>query len=751
MIVDLPPFEFEWLSAFFAHPNELTWAMLETDAAPALSRQVTPWLKELASVPGTAALVLPLVRAGVPIGWYAVTVDPRASEAFAAELGAWLGPSYLKKFERAGAEIKDARVRTLRTRFGGTPLLLSGATAADNMQIAERLIEFAKLRSLRPTPRREVRRPVGRIRADFDRALLAQDEHRATELLDELRSTGRLNEENLRYVEVRLQAGLGYWPQIARNHWLITTLSDLRPPPQTLADLMEALYRTFIESLEASGDVAQLLAVFEKEIARPYPRLFGSRRGVRSPRVVKAFLLYERLRPHPTVAIVAELRDLLPDVDRASLLFQALCSEVDRAARADPAAEAEADTAFDDGEFDRAFELYMVGHIDRKVLNRLLLCGDQIGADDRQRLAARLDEVGPEFVSELSAPQQRRLADLRAAKAASEVTAAAGAKSPWMAWALQLQQDRDLAAAERAVTQAPATWEITSFNESEVLSAHFADIVGNLDGEAAAIARQSVAALIAAFFPHGGTPEPSLRPIAAMLFVLLAMDDPLARADLELLAQLVSHRLALGLAAADYDEMVRDLRDVQNRSASYDTLPWSLDVCEALALAPAAGAAAKEARLGFFMAVLAEAQRLNHRLQVHDLVTLDLLAKDFQVEDAAMAWVRQLRMDVEANSPPNLVGKRIGIYTLAEAAGVRAKTAVQAMHPGCRVDVNSDLVCTPQLASLAKAADLFVFAWKTSSHQALYCVKDAMTPREPIWAAGKGTASIVRAIADSFS
>lgn len=751
MTADLPSVESEWLSAFFAPPNELTWAMLETNSVPALSSQVRPWLEELARAPETAGLVLPLVRGGSPIGWYAIAVDPRGSEAFAAELRAWLGPSYLKRFERVGAEIKDARVRTLRARFGGPPLLLSGATAADNTRIAERLIEFAKLRALRPPPGREPRHPVGRIRADFDRALLAQDEHRATGLLAELRSTGRLNEENLRYLEVRLQAGLGYWPQIARNHWLITTLSDLRPPPQTLADLVEALYRTFVEPLETTGDVAQLLAAFEKGIARPYPRLFASRRGVRAPRVVKAFLLYEQLRPQPTAAIVAELRDLLPEADRASLLFQALCSEIDHPARGEPAVETDADAAFDDGEFDRAFELYMAGPIGRKVLNRLLLCGDQIGADARQRLAARLDEVDPELVAELSAPQQRRLADLRAARATSEGTAATGAKGPWMAWALQLQQGRDLAAAEHAVSQAPASWEITSFNESEALSAHFAEIVGNLDGEAAAIARQSVAAFIAAFFPASGTPAPALRPVAAMLFVLLAMDDSLARADLELLVQLVNHRLSLGLAADDYDEMVRDLRDVQNRVASYDTLPWSLDVCEALALAPAVGAAAQEARLGFFMAVLAEGQRLNHRLQAHDLVTLDLLAKDFQVEDAAMAWVRQLRMDVEASSPPNLAGKRIGIYTLAEAAGARAKAAVQAMYPGCRVEVNSDLVCTPQLASLARAVDLFVFAWKTSSHQAFYCVKDAMAPREPVWAAGKGTASIVRAIADSFS
>jgi hypothetical protein len=748
---DLSASESEWLAAFFASPNELTWAMLQAEVPSALSLQVKPWLEELTRAPKTAAVVLPFVQDGAPIGWYAATVDPHLSDTFAAELSAWLGPSYLKKFETAAVGTKDARVKVLRTRFGGPPLLLSGATAADNAKIAERLVEFMKLRHARPPPRGDVRRPVGRIRADFDRALLVQDEHRATELLAELRSTGRFNEENLRYLEVRLQAGLGNWPQIARNHWLITTLSDLRPPPQTLADLIEALYRTLIEPLEASLELDQFLAAFDAAIAKPYPRLFASRRGVRAPRVVKAFLLFERLRPQPTAAIIAELRDLLPEADRATPLFQALSAEVShRVEKAPASAGIDADTAFEDGEFDRAFELYMTCPMSRRTLNRLLLCGDQIGADAKQRLAILLDGLDPKLATELSDSQQRRLAEIRAinAKSGRSVTSA---EDPWIAWALQLKEGRDLAAAERMVSQAPVIWDIAGLETSEVLSARFADLIGNLNGEAAVVARRSVAPLIAAFFPSGSVPRPALRPLAAMLFLLLAMDDPLSRADLELLSQLVNLRLTLGLTESDYDAMIRDLRDVQSRVASYSNLPWSLDICEALAVAPAASTAAREARLGFFMSVLGETRGLKHRLQPPDLVTLELLAKDFQLDETALVGLHQMRSETDARVLPDLAGKRIGIYTLAQAAGARAKVALEAVYPGCHVEINSDLVCTTRLSSLAQAADLFVFAWKSSSHQAFYCVKDAMAPREPVWAGGKGTASILRAVTDSLN
>jgi len=85
---------------------------------------------------------------------------------------------------------------------------------------------------------------------------------------------------------------------------------------------------------------------------------------------------------------------------------------------------------------------------------------------------------------------------------------------------------------------------------------------------------------------------------------------------------------------------------------------------------------------------------------------------------------------------------------LAEAAGARAQTALEAMFPGASVVVNSDLVCTDQLTALAEGADIFVFAWKSASHQALYCIKNATMKVEPAYALGKGTASIVRAVLD---
>jgi hypothetical protein len=322
--------------------------------------------------------------------------------------------------------------------------------------------------------------------------------------------------------------------------------------------------------------------------------------------------------------------------------------------------------------------------------------------------------------------------------------------SEWMAWAEQLHRGEDLAGAEKAVQQAATNWNVLAFAKDENLSKAFADIVGNLNGEAGAIVRRSVPEIFLSFFSPGVVPVPATKPIGAVLFVVIAMDDALSRIDLDLLAQLQGHLLAMGLSSEEYLSLVGDLADVQGRVSSYAYLSWSLDVCEALAIAPSPSEAGRDARLRFFLQILSEAQTFAHRLGPQDLLPIEFLAKDYDVEADIIARLKPAQEPNEVNQLPSLNGKTIGIYTLAEAAGSRAKVALDQMFPGCKVVVNSDLVCTPQLSNLAKAADMFIFAWKSSSHQAFHCVKDALVKGEPIWALGKGAASILRAVFDNI-
>lgn len=755
MIEHLPPQEQAWLARFFASPNELSWSsLLDGSAPPREADQVRQWLSLLRS--HAAPLILPFMRRGAVTGWYATTQGAAGGYELGDEITAWLGPSWLSRFERVPEDSNDPMATALWDRFGGTVYRFTSVDDTAMQTISARLSEFAGVLERRPLATRTRVRPVGAIRSDFERALLTGDEAQAEAMIAEFKQTGRLNEENLRYLEVRLSAGLGLWPQIARDHWLIKTLADLALPPQILADLIEALYRTYVEEAEAVGDGAAMRDAFARHVATPYPKLFASRRGIRAPRVVKAFALYERFQPNPDASIIDALLALLPTGTDTALFGVALAPQP---VPASATALDQADEAFDDCQFDRAFEFYLRLPVSRKTISRLVSCVGTIGTNEaRDRLLAVVDEAGDELVGSLAPAVAARLEDLRQAQGADaspspDSEAGPSGTNPWMRWAEQLQAGQDLTGAERDAQSAPTIWDASEIRESAQLAQRFADIIGGLNGDASAVARSAVPQIYATFFPDDVKSSMAARPIASLLFLLIAMDEALSRADLDLLAQLTSLLIEQGLSPDDYVSLMADLEDVQKRIGSYAYLPWSLDMSEALAILPCPSDAARDARLRLFLQVLGQAAGFAHRLVPADLLPIETLAKDYGVGREAVTALKREAAAEEAGVAlvPNLDGKMIGIYTLAAAAGSRAKAALEDLFPGCKVVVNSDLVATAQLTSLAKGADLFVFAWKSSSHQAFYCVKDALTGKEPIWAPGKGTASILRAVLDHLS
>ncbi|MDQ2102185.1 protein DpdD [Azospirillum isscasi] len=751
MISDLDPVNAIWLRAFFSPPNELDWDSLVDRTAPqAMLDQVLPWLRSLREERAQTAVILPFVQNGSTVAWYATACKPGGGPDLEADLTAWLGPSYLAYPPAMADDANDPAAAAMRRRFGSTVYRFSGTDQAANARIAKRIAAYAALTGRRPVTTRSALRPVGAIRADFERALLVKDGPRAEALVAEMRDTGRLNEENLRYLDVRLKAGLGFWPQIARDHWLVRTLADLPVPPQTLSDIIEALYRTYLEDIELAGDAASLLPAFEQRIAKAYPRLLASRRGIKTPQVVKAFLLFERCQPRPSAGVLAELLELLPQDDPAFPLFSGLATGAGTPVDAEADATA-AEEAFDDGNFDRAFALFLSLPMDRRSVQRLVSCALLIGTDEaRTRLLGKIDSAAPTLLQGLAEPVREKLQTLRATKGNGGSTSGHTRVTGWVAWAEALRDGQDTHALTSVLEEA-ATWDVTAFGRDEVLSRHFATLLGNLSGEAALAARRAVPAIYNAFFPQGQGGSDHNKAVLSLLFDLVVLDEALSGIDLELLSMLLGHLLAIGISSKEYQSLLRDLEDVQERVSSYAHLAWGLDVCEMLVIAPAPSADAREARLRFFLGLVGQAKSFAHRLKLQDTLPLEFLCRDFGVDPGSLETMR-LVGDREAERPAqDLAGKTIVIYTLAEAAGTRAKQALEKMFPGASVQMNSDTVATARLTSLAKAADIFVFAWRSSSHQAFYCIKDAMAGRAPVMAAGKGTASILRAVLDNLT
>lgn len=73
------------------------------------------------------------------------------------------------------------------------------------------------------------------------------------------------------------------------------------------------------------------------------------------------------------------------------------------------------------------------------------------------------------------------------------------------------------------------------------------------------------------------------------------------------------------------------------------------------------------------------------------------------------------------------------------------------MYPKATIELNSDAVSTDRLRALAKSADIFVFAWKSSKHQAYFCVKESRHGNDIVLPSGKGSASILSSVLEKIS
>lgn len=752
MIADIPETERPWLERFFGAPNELAWADIVAGTVSGDRLEaVEPWLSRLRDLGSDAPIILPYYRNGAIAGWYATASTAEGEHRLRATLRAWFGPSYLSHLKIA--DPGNATAEAMRERFGRQVLAFRGPNRA---KIAERLALFARLSTERPNIGRSEPRPVGRLRFELERALLARDEAGALAIIGELRSSGRLNEENLRFLDIRLKAGLGQWEQIARDHWTIKTLADLPLPPQTLADLIEALYRVYIDAAEASGDATLVRRAFADRIAQPFPRLFASRHGVRTARVVKAFCLYESQQARPNVEILDGLLHLIPTEDAAwahsflgtsdqpPVTPPAAPRTVDRSAQEDD----DAQEAFEDGQYDRAYELYLTRPLTKKALSALLSCVLFIGTvESRSRLIGAFD-ASPSIHPSLPGALIGRLNALRDSLAASQEPVEEPAEPRgWMRWARRLATQSSLDDAEAEVLADRSTWESAALRKNAQACREFAELIGNLTGAAADVARRSLPMIVAAFFPEDEPSTQAVRPLANVILLLIAMDEAIAREDLDILSAVLSILLDLGLNTEDYLTTIAGFDEVQDRVASYANLAWSLDICELLAISPVPSVEGGEARLRFFLKVVSQSRGFAHRLRSHDFLPIEYLARDYGIDPSAIADLRPTAKATEhSEAVATLTGKIIGIYTLTEAAGARAKAALKELFPTCTIEVNSDKVCTSSLTTLARTADIFVFAWRSSSHQAFFCVKEALNGRDPVYAAGKGTASLVNAV-----
>lgn len=747
MSATLPAQEQFWLKQFFSGRNALHWdALVNKSASSAWLEQVEPWIEAFAAQGESSAIVLPVFDADGPCQWYGMSTDARSAAMLAQELTAVVGPSYSDfRGESLNVSAGDFIETALDARFGRFVFRLAPVDSASRRDIAQSLQLYLSLRHRRPAIPDRTQRPFGRIRADFDRALLVGNEADAQNLREELVGTGRLNAEQQKYLEIRLLAGLGRQQQLAHDYTLIRSVLELSPPPQIIADMVEALYATYIAPVEANPDVETTIAAFREHIFQAFGPLFLERKGIRSPDVLKAFLLYELAQVQPNVTrcddIVANYptdgfgRELVLRW-RAHVVAVAPLSETDDGLEA-------ARKALGDENYEAALKICFAALPEQFAYSGLLRCACELMDEEITGRVLEAIAVAPESVSRAwNKRDLARLQQLQARRPTAETRVRP--EADWLSWTEYVKAgnyDRPpLQILEGALTR----WSVESYASDPQVCRQLADTIGNASGGAEQVFREAFAPLAEFFTDRQAHPVRGFIPIYLMLIRAVAWNGAVSANELELVSGLIQALIDAGPLQQDYTEALEAYAEILAANNAPSNVDWALNAAEMLTILASPD---KESRLRFFLAVVDMARKHAHRLNSIQRAMLPLLAQDYGCPDLLNTFPSVQVVDGrdESKMQTHFAGL-IGIYTLTETAAQRAQQFLRNLLPKARVEINADMTSTDRLKHLASNADIFVFAWKSSKHQAYYAAKDARGDRETLLPLGKGSASILACV-----
>lgn len=727
-----------WWERFFDSDNGLQWSSISSQNSP-WAEHILPWI-ELAQRENTdLPIVLPRLDAGGIPSWYCAGRSPRGTLRLQEALQSFIGPSYsdfdgrpymLNADDPVEAAFADGTI--------APPYRIRASTVEDVPRILRALELYHGLLERMPKQSQRAQRPLGTLRAELDRAVAAGNENEANHLLDRIRAIGRLDAENLLYLQIRVLAGLGRWREIVEDGALLNQLTGLRLPTRVLVDVHDALYRQYVEPSEDPNAPQKALAAFKDASLHRRSTLFGMWRGIRAPRLLKAFFLYELAREdavHPRLLDLASELEQLDDAFAHALLQLQPTKESPRPT--DPLSEA--DAAFDNFEIDLALELCLDAPPSKKRLTRLIRCAEDTGTVEAARRV--LDAIKPEDDAErLPAAWKGRLAALK-----KRVATETGAQAPqgWLDWARQVDAGLDEEQAMAGLREHLDTWDPAELRKDKVQAGELVTIINNSTETAESVFREAAPLLYEALITEDGTPQRHLKPLLQLLVTkIVFLEDP-SQSELELANDIATTLLTIGLNMAEYTDLLTDLEDLLGSQMSVFKVGWALDLAELLAIHTCPE---PEQRLRLVLGVVEKARPLAHRLTSTDTLVVQNLCQDYGI-DCPTEFVKEDGDAIAAETVDVLAGKKVGIYTLEEPAGQRAASLLENRCPTVRVELNHDHECTNRLSNLARSADIFVFAWKSSKHQAFYCVKDNRGGTNPmIQAQGKGTSSILRAV-----
>lgn len=731
-----------FVGAFFGAGNDLSVAELAV-SNPALAQWLDGRIAALRESPHTPAL-LPR-RRGDLLTWYGIARTKRERRELVQVLQAFVGPTYANL--RVDRPLDPHDSIDIATKAFAEQSFTIDVLSGEQAAMRRALNLYFDLATVRPRRTIAVSRPLGRLLREFEMAVVSGSAELSAELLGEIEASGQLSAENLVFLRIRRLSGLRLDRDVLELPELATILS-IRRPARVTAALFDAVYSTELARFEASADAAGALDHLSTAVLPRYPALFRSRQGLQTAAAVKAYALYTALAHPEDRLVLTELARSTDLLEGERSYITAIANLVAPKDEAGPTLSAAVD-AVRSGRFDAALALArdLPSTVQRAEL--LVRCAIEIDSLDAMRVArSALDALKEADRRSITGSRLYSVPWQRIERILSGTTAEPP-PSNWREWFQRAVStapfDVGLELAERSVVE----WTSDALTPAD--SRAISDLL-NEELEPASLRQIKDALPHFLQFIERVTEPAQHRSLLDDLSTLLLVDDDPSVADVAVVVTLIGTIYELGVAADRRRELVDDFIALHARVDSAAHLDAALDLFDIVLTFAAADTAPRDASFAMLLNAL---QRWRRRVRPDQW----LIARDLVAEAGAGEALDQLvpaeDPDVEEADRSQrgaLRGKTVAIYTLTESAAIRARDFLVRHFDDVEVVLSSAHVASDQLASLANSADIFVIATRSAKHAATTFIEAQRPPkRPPLYAAGKGSVSLIRAVLSESS
>ncbi len=742
--------ESKWLSDFYSEPQALNWKMLISDKASenALASKALPWLHKLEGSGDDFFAVIPSFSANGDIAWYGVATTTQLFSEMSDDLKSFIGTTYCT-FENIDDIAINTNEQILKNRFGNKVVRFIPFGTPQQEQVALLLDAYLALINRRPPNAERTIRPFGKIRNDFDLALLAKNEDHARQLINEMSLTGRLDSSQKKCLEIRLLAGLGYTDLISRDQALITSVIDLSLPHQIITDITTALYETYIRSYENESEEV-VMHNFNQNIYKPYGgALFKTRKSIRDPIVLRSFLLAQLAHNEPDQSKIDGIVSAYSENAEGRNLVLKWKEWLKPTSRVQPPttkpnepAELVKDAIIDE-DYLLAAEICLEHLAEDWVLTPLLRCAENIGSKELSQKvishAASLKDL-----SKLNSRDTQRLEKLRKSLESETAFEMPNSMHAWVTGVKNNSLGDDPVG---ILKESIHKWSQDDLLANSKQCNEIADFIVNADKPQEEVYKAAFISLVDFFADNEKSSQRNFSPIYASLIKVLAWRGALTPDELEIAATLTNALLNSAPTREVYLDLLSDMGDIIEENKSVLNADWMLNIAELFILYPSQGN--DDLRLNLFISIINYFLSIAHRISGPQRDVLSTLAQDFNCPDLLNSFPGE-KDDADQELMRQDYSGYVGIYTLTDGASQRASAVLKKYYPQARIEVNNDHEATDRLKSLAKNSDIFVFAWKSSKHQAYFCIKEARAHDEILMASGKGSVSIIKCVMDKI-